>query len=61
MGKTKPPYLAAFKQQIVEPFQTGRSQSELAREFDVSARSIADWVAHAPYLVDGVGQLFWAA
>ncbi len=41
MGKTKPPYPAAFKQQIVELFQAGRSQSELAREFDVSAGSIA--------------------
>lgn len=47
MGKTKPPYPAAFKQQIVELFQAGRSQSELAREFDVSAGSIASWVAHA--------------
>ena len=41
MGKTKSPYPAAFKQQIVELFQAGRSQSELAREFDVSAGSIA--------------------
>lgn len=47
MGKTKPPYPAAFKQQIVELFQAGRSQSELAREFDVSAGSIANWVARA--------------
>lgn len=47
MGKTKPPYPAAFQQQIVELFQAGRSQSELAREFDVSAGSIANWVARA--------------
>ena len=47
MGNTKPPYPAAFKQQIVELFQAGRSQSELAREFDVSAASIANWVARA--------------
>ena len=47
MGKTKPPYPAAFKQQIVELLQAGRSQSELAREFDVSAGSIANWVTRA--------------
>ena len=47
MGKTKPPYPEAFKQQIVELFHSGRSQSELAREFDVSAVSIANWVARA--------------
>ena len=47
MGKSKPPYPAAFKQQIVELFRAGRSQSELAREFDVSAGSIANWVARA--------------
>ncbi|WP_431191511.1 IS3 family transposase [Ottowia testudinis] len=47
MGRTKPPYPAAFRQQIVELFQAGRSQSELAREFDVSAASIANWVARA--------------
>ena len=44
MGRTKPPYPAAFRQQIVELFRAGRSQSELAREFDVSAASIANWV-----------------
>ena len=47
MGRTKPPYPAAFRQQIVELFQAGRSQSELAREFDVSAATIANWVARA--------------
>ena len=47
MGKTKPPYPAAFKQQIVELLQAGRSQSELAREFDVPAGSIASWLARA--------------
>jgi transposase len=47
MGRTKPPYPAAFRQQVVELFHAGRSQSELAREFDVSAASIANWVARA--------------
>ena len=47
MAKTKPPYPEAFRQQIVELFHAGRSQSELAREFDVSAGSIAHWVARA--------------
>ena len=47
MGKTKSPYPAAFKQQIVELFQAGRSQSALAHEFDVPAATIANWVARA--------------
>ena len=33
MPTPKPPYPAAFRQQIVELVHTGRSPSELAREF----------------------------
>jgi transposase len=47
MPKTKPPYPAAFKQQIVELAMAGRTPGELAREFDVSAQSITAWVARA--------------
>lgn len=47
MSKTKPPYPAVFKQQIVELAMAGRSPAELSREFDVSAQSITAWVARA--------------
>jgi len=47
MGKTKAPYPAEFRRQMVELAQAGRSPTELAREFDVSAQSIANWVGRA--------------
>ena len=47
MGKTKPPYAEAFKQQIVELAMTGRTPDELSREFGVAAQSITAWVARA--------------
>jgi transposase len=47
MAKTKPPYPAAFKQQIVELAMGGRTPAELAREFEVSAQSVTAWVARA--------------
>jgi transposase len=47
MPKSKPPYPAAFKQQIVELAMTGRTPGELSREFGVSAQSVTAWVAQA--------------
>ena len=47
MGKTKAPYPVEFRRQMVELVQAGRSPTELAREFDVSAQSIANWVGRA--------------
>ena len=44
LGKTKQRYPVAFKQQIVELAMTGRTSSELARGFDISARSITAWM-----------------
>jgi transposase len=41
----KPPYAAEFRQQMVELVQAGRSAAQLSREFNVSATSIAKWVA----------------
>ena len=45
MPTPKPPYPAEFRQQMVELVRAGRSAAQLAREFDVSATSIAKWVA----------------
>ncbi len=45
MGKTKPPYPAEFRQQMIELVQAGRTPAELSREFGVSGQTIANWVA----------------
>jgi transposase len=47
MPKTKPPYPAAFKQQIVELAMAGGTPAELAREFGVSGQSVTAWVSRA--------------
>jgi transposase len=43
----KPPYPAAFRQQMVELVQAGRKPSELAKEFGCHVTSILTWVRHA--------------
>ena len=47
MSRTKPPYPVEFREQIVELARVGRTPSELAREFDCTAQTIANWVAQA--------------
>jgi transposase len=47
MAKTRPPYPAEFRQQMLDLVSAGRTPAELAREFDVSAQTIANWVGHA--------------
>ena len=47
MPKTKPPYPAEFRDQMVELVQAGRTPAVLSREFGVTAQSIAAWVAQA--------------
>ena len=47
MPKTRPPYPAEFRDQMVELVQAGRTPAELSREFGVTAQSIAAWVAQA--------------
>ena len=47
MSKTRPPYPAAFRQQMVELVRSGRTPGELAREFEPSAQAIRTWVAQA--------------
>ena len=45
MPRTKPPYPAAFRQQILELTYAGRTPAELSREFNVTAQTISNWVA----------------
>ena len=47
MSKTRPPYAAAFRQQMVELVRSGRTPGDLAREFEPSAQAIRTWVAQA--------------
>jgi len=47
MPTSKPPYTAAFRQQLVELAMAGRGLRELSREFGVSANSIRSWVVQA--------------
>ena len=49
-GKTKPPYAAQFRQQIVALYANGRRIADLAKEFGPSKESIAAWVARAGVL-----------
>jgi transposase len=43
--KTRPPYPADFRQQIIELARVGRTPAELSREFGPTAQSIANWIA----------------
>lgn len=47
MPKTRPPYPAEFRRQMVELVRAGRDPSDLAREFEPSAQAIRNWVAQA--------------
>lgn len=45
MPKSKPPYPAEFRHQIIELGRAGRTPAELSREFGPTAQSIANWIA----------------
>ena len=47
MGKTRGPYPAEFRRQIVELVRAGRTPRELAEEFEPSLNSIKEWVRQA--------------
>lgn len=47
MPTPKPPYPAAFRQQMVELVRAGRGVSDLAREFGCNASSIHAWMKAA--------------
>ena len=47
MAKSRPPYSPEFRQQMVELVRSGRTPSELAREFEPSAQTIGTWVRQA--------------
>jgi len=47
MAKTRAPYPAEFRRQIVDLVRAGRSPAELAKEFEPTAQSIHNWVEQA--------------
>ena len=47
MGKTRSPYPAEFRQQMVGLVRAGRTPQELSREFEPTAQSIWNWVRQA--------------
>ena len=47
MPRTRPPYPAVFRQQMVDLVRSGRTPEELTREFEPSAQAIRNWVAQA--------------
>ncbi|MBA2675730.1 transposase [Ramlibacter sp.] len=47
MPKSKPPYPAEFRQQIIALARAGRTPAQLSREFGPSAQSISNWVAQS--------------
>ncbi|RTR02958.1 transposase [Halomonas nitroreducens] len=47
MPKSRAPYPAEFRQQIIELVRTGRTPEELAKEFEPTAQTIHNWVMQA--------------
>ena len=47
MPKSRPPYPAEFRAQMVELVRSGRTPEELSREFEPSAQAIWNWVRQA--------------
>jgi transposase len=47
MPKTRPPYPAEFRRQMVDLVRAGRDPADLAREFEPSVQAIRNWVAEA--------------
>jgi transposase len=47
MPKPKPPYAQAFRDQMVELVRSGRTPSELSKEFGCHTTSVLSWVRQA--------------
>lgn len=47
MPKSRPPYPAEFRRQMIELVRAGRAPEELSREFEPSAQAIWNWVRQA--------------
>ena len=47
MPRTRPPYPAEFRQQMIELVRAGRTPQELSEEFEPAAYTIQTWVRQA--------------
>jgi transposase len=47
MPKSRPPYPAQFRQQMIELARAGKTPTQLSKEFGCSAQTISNWVAQA--------------
>jgi transposase len=47
MPKSRPPYPAEFRQQILELVQTGRTPEALEKQFEPRAQTIRNWIQQA--------------
>ena len=47
MPKTRPPFTAEFRRQMVDLVRAGRDSADLTREFEPTAQSIGHWVTQA--------------
>ena len=47
MPRTRQPYTAEFRQQMVELVRSGHSPGQLAREFEPTEQTIRNWVDRA--------------
>ena len=47
MPRTRAPYPAEFRRQMVELVRAGRTPEELAKEFEPSSQAIRNWVRQA--------------
>lgn len=47
MPRSRPPYSAEFRSQMIELVRSGRSPDELAKEFEPSGQTIRNWVRQA--------------
>lgn len=47
MPRTRPPYPEEFREQMLALVRTGRTPTELAKEFEPSAQTIRNWMKQA--------------
>lgn len=45
MPKSRPPYPAEFRQQLLELVQAGRTPEELEKQFEPRAQTIRNWIS----------------
>ncbi len=47
MGRTRNPYPQDFRDKMVELIRSGRTPSELAKDYEPTAQTVINWVAQA--------------